>query len=730
MHAMSETPFLIQSLNDRQREAVSAPKSNLLILAGAGSGKTRVLVHRIAWLIEKLGVHPHQILAVTFTNKAAREMQARIEELHGSKMPAMWVGTFHGLAHRLLRQHTAEANLSDGFQIIDSDDQLRILKRLQKNLDLDEHRWPAKQTQWFINKQKEEGKRAKDITPSDYYEETMLRIYNAYEALCQRSSLVDFSELLLRSLELLTHNKDIAAHYNNRFQQILVDEFQDTNSIQYEWLKALSSPDSNLMVVGDDDQSIYSWRGAKIKNIQNFNRDFSDCKTIKLEQNYRSTENIVSAANAVISFNKKRLGKKLWTSGDQGDMITVYCAFREQDEAHYTVSKIQDWVEKGHRYGDVAILYRSNAQSRVLEEYLLDANIPYRIYGGQKFFERAEIKDALGYLRIMSNRQDDAAFERVVNTPSRGIGETSLNKIREHAKTMQTSLWNASLDMINKSLLTNRAHNSLKTFMALVDDLDQDTQNLPLAELTEQMLAASDLIHFYQRDKSQNGIARIENLEELITATKQFKLEDPPEQMTSTPLAAFLVHVALETGEGQAEAYADYVNLMTMHAAKGLEFPLVFITGMEEDLFPHKMSSNKPEGLEEERRLCYVAMTRAMKKLYLTYAESRSLHGTEEFHRPSRFIQEIPKELLEHVRPKTNVNQPSEAYHRPASQTLRGQKAAGTGLRVGQRVKHAKFGAGIILNYEGTDAQTRVEVQFENYGTKWLVANYAKLEPA
>lgn len=730
MSRMSGSSFLIQSLNDRQREAVSAPKSNLLILAGAGSGKTRVLVHRIAWLIEQENVRPHQILAVTFTNKAAREMQARIEELHGTKMPGMWVGTFHGLAHRLLRQHAADVDLPESFQIIDSDDQLRIIKRLQKNLELDEHRWPAKQTQWFINKQKEEGLRSKHITPSDYYEETMLKVYKAYEELCQRSGLVDFSELLLRSLELLKHNEAIAKHYNDRFQQILVDEFQDTNTIQYEWLKALAGPTSNLMVVGDDDQSIYSWRGAKIKNIQHFSSDFPGSQVIKLEQNYRSTDTIVSAANAVIAFNKKRLGKNLWTSGSQGDNITVYAAFREQDEAYYVVSKIQDWVEAGNRYGDVAILYRSNAQSRVLEEYLLDANIPYRIYGGQKFFERAEIKDALGYMRIIANREDDAAFERVVNTPARGIGETSLNKVREYARLTQTSLWQASLAMLEQSLLTSRAHNALDRFIKLANQLEQDTKDLPLAELTEHMLSTSGLIDFYRRDKSQNGIARVENLEELITATKQFTPEEVADQPAQNPLAAFLAHVALETGEGQAEAYSDYVNLMTLHAAKGLEFPLVFLTGMEEDLFPHKMSANKPEGLEEERRLCYVGMTRAMKKLYMTYAESRSLHGTEEFHRCSRFINEIPDELLEHVRPKTSVSQPSINQHRPASQTLRGQKATDTGLRIGQRVRHAKFGIGIILNYEGSNAQTRVEVQFENYGTKWLVANFAKLEPA
>lgn len=716
--------FLLDSLNEPQREAVASEPANLLILAGAGSGKTRVLVHRIAWLMMVEQISPFAILAVTFTNKAAYEMRARIEALRGTPTGNMWVGTFHGLSHRLLRAHWREANLPEAFQIIDSDDQYRLIRRIQRNLDLDESKWPPRQAQWFINKCKEEGQRAKDVINNDYsyFSENMQRIYAEYETICEHSGLVDFSELLIRSLELFKNNEEIRHHYKNRFQHILVDEFQDTNTMQYAWLNILKSPSTYVVAVGDDDQSIYSWRGAKVENMRRFTIDMDNVKTIRLEQNYRSTQTILTAANAVITHNQGRLGKNLWTQDGAGEKITLYAAFNEHDEAYYMASTVKELVRQGYRYEDIAVLYRSNAQSRILEEQLLDLQIPYRIYGGQKFFDRAEIKDALAYLRLIVNPKDDSAFERIINTPTRGIGNTTLNKIRELAQTQQLSLWESVMLALQNDLFSTRAATALNDFIQLMTGLSDTIKDRELDVQVDLVLRQSGLLALYQKDRSETGISRVENLEELIAAMSQYKPDESIEH--SNLLTAFLSHVALETGENQEEQNTNCISLMTLHSSKGLEFPVVFIVGMEEHLFPHKMSVEERHGLEEERRLCYVGMTRAMKKLYLTHAESRRLYGMEQFNRPSRFIAEIPSDLLHAVRPATKVTHPAPSS--PQS-WQRVSLESDSGFRIGQRVTHAKFGDGVIINFEGSGEHARVQVKFNEVGTKWLVVSFAKL---
>lgn len=720
----TEHSAFITSLNPAQRAAVTAEASHLLVLAGAGSGKTRVLTHRMAWLIEQ-GTSPHALLAVTFTNKAAHEMRARIEFLLERDLNYLWVGTFHGLSHRLLRAHWQEAGLPQSFQILDADDQLRLIRRIHKSLELDESKWQPKQSQWFINKQKEEGRRPNRVLEQEhsFFTETLTRVYTAYEDVCQRSGLVDFAELLLRSLELLQKNESIRTHYQQRFQHILVDEFQDTNTIQYAWLRALAGMDTFVMAVGDDDQSIYSWRGARIENIHRFTRDYRDAQTIRLEQNYRSTQMILDAANAVIENNSDRLGKQLWTEQKGGEPIALYAAFNERDEAYYMISCIKTWLRAGRNASEIALLYRSNAQSRVLEECLIDSQIPYRIYGGLKFFERAEIKDALAYLRLLANRDDDAAFERAVNTPTRGIGNTTLDLLRQTAREEQLSLWKTIQFLSEQQQFSARASSALLKFVQLIDACDRETQALNLSERTRSILQQSQLIDFYKKNRSESGLSRLENLEEFINATDQFKPD--PTDVVMDPLSAFLSHVALETGESQADMYDDCVNLMTLHAAKGLEFPLVVISGMEEDLFPHRMSVDEPNGLEEERRLCYVGMTRAREKLILTYAESRRLHGTERYCNPSRFIEEIPSECINRIRPSAKISRASDIKNRttPTHITI-----TDSGLYVGQRVRHQKFGRGVIINYEGISEHARIQVKFDEHGTKWLVASYAKLE--
>lgn len=724
---MNNDDEFLSHLNEAQRLAVSAPQGHLLVLAGAGSGKTRVLVHRIAWLIQQENISPHNILAVTFTNKAAGEMRGRIEELLNIPVHSMWVGTFHGLAHRLLRAHWEDAGLPQSFQILDSDDQYRLVRRVLNSLNLDEAQWQPKKIQWFINGQKDEGLRSHHINDhNDPYTKTLIKIYQAYEEACARSGVIDFAELLLKSYELLLKNPNLLQHYQQRFRHVLVDEFQDTNTVQYAWLKLLIGPQNYLMIVGDDDQSIYGWRGAKIENIQKFNKDFPNTTTIRLEQNYRSTGTILAAANALISNNDGRLGKNLWTSGNDGELISLYAGFNDLDEARFIVDQIQRWLAKDLRRSEIALLYRSNAQSRVLEEALIQAGIAYRVYGGLRFFERAEIKDALAYLRLLSNRDDDGAFERVVNTPTRGIGEQTVTQIREYARAQVISLWRAATDLLSTSAFAARASNALSGFLRLIDQMDADTKTLTLSHQTEHVLYTSGLFAHFQKEKGERAQARIENLEELINATRQYT----PDNLDITPLASFLAHVSLEAGEHQSDNTQDCVQLMTLHSAKGLEFPLVFLCGMEEGLFPHHMSAEEPGRLEEERRLCYVGMTRAMRKLYLTYAEVRRMHGSENYHRPSRFIREIPKELMEEVRLKTQVVRPATntSFSRSNNRANDNQEISDTGLRLGQRVTHPAFGEGVILNYEGQGMHARVQVKFTNAGVKWLVAAYAKLE--
>ncbi len=710
---------VLNQLNSAQEQAVTSDKKHLLVLAGAGSGKTRVLVHRIAWKIQVDNVSPYGILAVTFTNKAAREMRERIDNLLGMSLRGMWVGTFHGLAHRLLKAHWRDAKLPENFQILDSDDQLRLVKRVMRAMDLDEQRWPPKQAQWWINSQKDEGLRAAHIQESgDPFMATMLSIYRHYEQLCEQLGVIDFAELLLRVLELWRNNPEVLNHYQQRFGHILVDEFQDTNAVQYAWLRLLAGNSSDVTAVGDDDQSIYGWRGAKVENILSFERDFADTETIRLEQNYRSTSNILNAANAVIAKNAGRLGKNLWTESGEGEPIALYAAFNEHDEARYIADRLADWIDNGNRRDDAAILYRSNAQSRVLEAALLQAEIPYRIYGGQRFYERLEIKNALCYLRMMLNCHDDVAFERVVNTPPRGIGDKTVEQIRELSRANGCSLWEASATMVNEKRLTARAANSVSGFMVLINEMSGQLDELPLAEQAENAIQHSGLVDMHRREKGERGQARVENLEELVNACKNFE----PEDSDAPVLPQFLDQVALDAGDRQADQDQDAVQLMTLHSAKGLEFPLVFLAGMEENLFPHKMSIDEPGRLEEERRLAYVGITRAMQKLYMSFAETRSTYGTESFNSVSRFIRDIPKEVVEEVRLQNSIARPTTYAEGRIS-----DEGSATGFQLGQQVRHNAFGDGIILNFEGNGPRARVHVAFDEVGTKILILASANL---
>jgi DNA helicase-2/ATP-dependent DNA helicase PcrA len=713
----------LDTLNDAQQAAVSSDAAHLLVLAGAGSGKTRVLVHRIVHLLQTQHVMPDEVLAVTFTNKAAKEMGARIESILNLPMHRLWIGTFHGMAHRLLRRHWQEAGLPQSFQVMDSDDQFRLIKRVMKDLNLDETRWPPRQAQWFINGKKEDGLRPNQVRPEDSFSETYLRVYRAYEEQCQTGGLVDFSELLLRSYEMLENSPELLEHYQKRFRHILVDEFQDTNWIQYSWLKRLAGENTSMMAVGDDDQSIYSWRGAKAEHLKRFIRDFPDTQTIKLEQNYRSTPNILNAANAVIENNTERMGKNLWTQGEEGERISLYAGFNDRDEARFIISQINEWLAQGGSRREVALLYRSNAQSRVLEEAFIEAGMPYRIYGGLKFFDRAEIKDALAYLRLISNRDDDGAFDRVVNLPTRGIGDTTLALMRDIARARGASLWQTAHMLLEEKQFSSRAGAAVQGFITLIENLDSATATMTLREQTEYLIQQSGLLAYHSQEKTEKARARVENLEELVNAAGQFT--PVPEEEDLPILAAFLAHVSLEAGEGQSDQYEDSVHLMTLHAAKGLEFPIVFLTGVEEGLFPHSMSAQNPAQLQEERRLCYVGMTRAMKRLYITYAETRYLHGREMHQRPSRFIKEIPEEYISQSNLRTKITRPVSFAYRPI--TPQAQVEEDSKLPLGSRVKHARFGEGVILNREGNGEHERVQVKF-SAGTKWLVASYAKLE--
>lgn len=727
---------ILNNLNPKQREAVTAEPGNLLVLAGAGSGKTRVLVHRLAWLLQHYHISPHHVLAVTFTNKAAHEMKGRIESLFNLSSDGLWVGTFHGLAHRLLRMHYAQAKLPQTFQVLDADDQYRLVRRILKDLGLDENQWSPRQAQGFINRQKENGLRpGKGTATDDVYDVTMTKIYDAYQKRCDHNGLVDFAELLLRSYELLQNNLELRTQYQQRFEHILVDEFQDTNTIQYRWLKSLMRPGNFMMVVGDDDQSIYAWRGAKIENIQRFQAEFDPVHLIRLEQNYRSTQTILNAANAVIQHNPDRLGKNLWTEGDAGHLIQLYAAFNELDEARFIIARIQSALHEGLRRRDITILYRSNAQSRVFEEAFLQAGIPYHVYGGQRFFERAEIKDALAYLRLIHNRHDDSAFERIVNTPTRGIGNACVDTLRQLARSQGCSLWQASELAVSphQTILATRAVNALQKFLAMIDGMDDCTHDASLSEQTETAIKQSGLIEYYQKTPGEKGQSRLENLAELVTAAKQFTpIADDPAQVNMTPLAAFLSHAVLESGENNANKHEDSVQLMTLHTAKGLEFPLVFMAGMEEQIFPSRPSIEDPQRLAEERRLCYVGMTRAMRQLFMTYAEYRRLYGESRQHFASRFINEIPEEYVQEVRMRTSITRPVSVQPTHSPKRFRtsasGLTTNGKTWQVGQRLSHPKFGEGIIVNYEGQGDNGRLQIHFTEAGTKWIIPSCVTLE--
>ena len=725
---------IIDGLNDPQRAAVSAPLGNSLVVAGAGSGKTRVLVHRIAWLVEVEGISPHSILAVTFTNKAAAELRARTESLLDMSARAMWVGTFHSLAHRLLRMHWSEAKLPQNFQILDSDDQIRLLKRIMKTLDIDEKKWPARQAAWFINGQKDEGRRAHQVpNGDDLFQMTHKRIYQGYEEVCDQGGLVDFAELLLRSHELWLNDPALLQHYQQRFSHLLVDEFQDTNTIQYAWLRVLAGNQSRIMAVGDDDQSIYGWRGAKIENIHNFSAHFADVQTIRLEQNYRSTKNILDAANGLIQQNSDRLGKELWSAGGEGEPIKVYAGFNDLDEARFIVERIEQWLEGGGSADEVAVLYRSNAQSRVIEEALLRANIAYQIYGGQRFFERAEIKNALAYMRLIEDRHSDPAFERVVNTPPRGIGDKSIESIRQLARSRQMSMWTAAKAGISEGVFPARVQKTVSVFIQLIDDLAEAVASMTLEALAEHVVDVSGLMTFHNQERGERGLARKENLQELVAACGQFAgdlvfpFEDSDRAEVSV-LQEFLDQMTLDAGDRQA-AEGPSVQMMTLHSAKGLEFPLVFLGGLEEGLFPHRMSADEPGRMEEERRLAYVGVTRAMRELYLTYAETRRLHGQDSYNRPSRFLREIPQALLQEIRVS---GRGQLQFSAAASSSAVGRSGllsdtpGVNGLAMGQRVLHGKYGEGVVLQFEGAGERAKVQVNFAE-GAKWLMVSYANL---
>ncbi|QIM64884.1 DNA helicase II [Frederiksenia canicola] len=720
--------LLLDGLNDKQREAVAAPLGNYLVLAGAGSGKTRVLTHRIAWLIGVENVPEGNILAVTFTNKAAAEMRHRIEftlsQATTQRLFGMWVGTFHSIANRLLRSHYLDANLPQDFQIMDSEDQIRLLKRLLKLHNIDEKYYPPKQVAWFINAQKDKGLRAEKVQVDDENGQKLVQIYQIYQDACDRAGLVDFAELLIRTYELLKFNPLILQRYQQRFRQILIDEFQDTNNIQYDLIRLLAGETGNVMIVGDDDQSIYGWRGAQVENIQRFLNDYPKAETIRLEQNYRSTGHILGSANALIANNENRLGKNLWSDNGNGEPVDIYCAFNELDEARFVAAQIKQWKEDEGELSDCAVLYRSNSQSRVIEEALIQASIPYRIYGGMRFFERQEIKDALAYLRLIANRQDDAAFERVVNTPPRSIGERTLDTLRQLTRTRQITLWQAIQIAVNEQHLSGRSASALLRFVELINALEQETEQMPLFEQTDFVIKKSGLYDMYKQEKGEKGEVRIENLEELVSAAREFNKPDEAEEMSD--LTAFLTHASLEAGEAQASPHQDYVELMTLHSAKGLEFPRVFMVGVEEGIFPSGMSHD-PDRLQEERRLAYVGITRAKRKLTISYAESRRLYGKEERHIPSRFIAELPEEHIREVRLRGNINRPASfgfAKNSPKPTACLND----SDWKMGQKVLHSKFGQGTIINVEGSGEQTRLQIAFVQQGIKWLIAKVAKLE--
>ncbi len=714
---------ITNGLNDKQHQSVAlSDAQNALILAGAGSGKTRVLTHRIAYLVTQKNIHTDSILAVTFTNKAAAEMRDRLGSLLRRPIQSMWVGTFHGLAHRLLRTHYEKAGLTSGFQILDAQDQFRIVKRLMKENNIDESKFPVRKVQWFINQQKDEGVRAQDVDAGyNFFIKKSLEVFVLYESHCRANDLIDFAELLVRSYELLKNNAELLEHYQTRFSNILVDEFQDTNTVQYKWIKQLFTGRNNVFCVGDDDQSIYGWRGAKIENITKLETDFAPIQTIRLEQNYRSTGNILAASNALIANNSNRMGKSLWTDSGNGELIDIYEARTETDEADYVIRRIKKFIKDGSSASDCAILYRSNAQSRVFEDALIKYNIPYIIYGGLRFFERAEIKDALGYVRLCESTTDNVAFERIVNFPTRGIGNATLEKVREFAKEQHTNLFQAAIQVA--PMLPTRASNALNGFIQLIEQMTDDSKNLILSEKVAYLLNNSGLMTHYANDKTDKAGSKKENLEELISAAKQYSHDEDSEM---NEVVGFISLASLDSSGDANAPIVDNVQLMTIHSAKGLEFPNVFLGGLEEDLFPSRQSKDEPHLLDEERRLCYVGMTRAMKRLTLTFAIKRFLHGQSLYAYPSRFLDEIPGEFVNKVKAKFGATQANynddDIYNQDIEPEANGQ------LSVGAGVKHGKFGYGTVLNFEGDGDSARIQIKFKQAGTKWLIASYANLE--
>jgi len=754
----------LEHLNPEQLAAVTLPDEHALILAGAGSGKTRVLTTRIAWLVKSARVSPGGVLAVTFTNKAAREMFTRVSAMLPVNPRGMWIGTFHGLANRMLRAHHRDAGLPQQFQILDSQDQLAAVKRLLKSLNVDEDRFAPREVQYFINARKEEGVRAPDAEAYDETSRRMVELYAAYDAQCQREGVVDFPELLLRSFELLARNELLRAHYAQRFRHILIDEFQDTNRLQYRWLKllggAVGSTDGRpgagqaaLFAVGDDDQSIYAFRGANVGNMADFERDFAVSHVVRLEQNYRSQGNILEAANALIANNRKRLGKNLWTAAGAGEPLRVYEGESDADEARWIVEEAQSLAREGTRLDHMAVLYRSNAQSRVIEHALFSAGIAYRVYGGLRFFERAEVKHALAYLRLVASPDDDNALLRVVNFPPRGIGARSIEQLQDGARAQGTSLWAAG------EALAGRAAQAFAAFRARIEEMRAAAEDLPLTELVEHVIARSGLIEHYRNERE--AADRIENLGELVTAAAAFDVDEhasgletgegDAETPAIDPLTAFLTHAALEAGEHQAGEGQDALQLMTVHSAKGLEFDTVFLTGLEEGLFPHEQSALERDGLEEERRLAYVAITRARQRLYLSFAQTRMLHGRTRYNLPSRFLEEIPEDVSKWLTPRFAGRRAREALRAAASgwsaprkpafgdgsvamgrarHTGFGSASNAIGFRIGQNVVHPKFGSGVIVDAEGQGNDARVQVNFGREGVKWLAVSVAKLQAA
>jgi len=724
-----DVSYILDNLNEEQRKAVTSEKQHLMVLAGAGSGKTRVLVHKVAWEVEALQKNPAAIMAVTFTNKAAAEMRSRIEELLQSPAMDLWCGTFHGLSHRMLKRFHKEAGLESGFTILDSDDQLRIIKRIAKELNLDEASWPSRQSQWQINSWKDDGLRSSSVQDhGDFFKETIKKIYKEYEEICTQDNLLDFGELLLKSYEVIKNSESVRSYFHTRFKTILIDEFQDTNAIQYKWLLEIASSHASIAAVGDDDQSIYGWRGAKVENVASFTKTFKQSETIRLEQNYRSTNIILSAANALIENNSDRLGKNLWTEQLEGENIILYQAYNEQDEARFVADILREWMNKGELYEDAAVLYRSNAQSRALEEALLRSSIPYRIYGGQRFYERLEIKNAISYLKIIFNHSDNPSFERSISNPTRGVGEKTLSKIRSAAKKDNISYIKASAKLIDEGVISGKGGSGLRSYLELIATCRELAESNSLSELMEYIIQTSGLYAYHGKEPGEKGKTRTENLEELITATKNFEQSINDEKKNIEIAEDYLDMISLDSGDRQASEHDDAAQLMTLHSAKGLEFKLVLMTGLEESLFPHGRSMDSISQLEEERRLCYVGITRAMQKLYITYAESRRLHGSDTFNPPSRFIREIPKELMDEIRPRA---QTTTAYTRrefPAAKELKYKVEDEIGFALGQKVLHPSFGEGIVLNYEGTGEAARVQINFDKSGTKWLVLSFAKLE--